>query len=236
MDNNHVAGPEDESTIGETAGRLMHQFTEVPGLSLTTQQACRLVGAEAAACRIALDQLVAAGWLARNHNGLYVRAPTVGEAIDALIDRCTRRRHAGEMRGRHAMIALSPGEAFAAILLAAARADGSVTSPEAARLEDILASMRLYRDCDRDALQPLVQQLIDLLIERGDPVIVHAAAAAVPPDLKASVMALATDIVLADGVIRSGERQFLDGLQQELSLDDEITGKIFDVMVIKNRA
>jgi uncharacterized tellurite resistance protein B-like protein len=236
MDDNHAAGSEDESMIGETAGRLMHQFTEVPGLSLTTQQACRLVGVETAVCRIALDQLVAAGWLARNHDGQYVRAATVVETIDAFIDRCTRRRLTGDMRRRNSVLALSPGEAFAAILLAAARADGSVTSPEATRLEDILASMRLYRDCDRDALHPLVQQLIDLLTERGDPVIVHAAAAAIPPDLKASVMALATDIVLADGVIRSGERQFLDELQQELSLDDEITGKIFDVMVIKNRA
>lgn len=236
MDNNHVAGPEDESRIGETAGQLMHQFTEVPGLSLTTQQACRLVGAEGAVCRIALDQLVAAGWLARTRDGQYIRGTTVAETIDAPIARSALRRHTEEMTGRRDVLALSTGEAFTAILLAAARADGSVTSAEADRLEDILLSLRLYRDCDRNGLQPLVQELIDLLTERGDPVIVHTAAAAVPADLRASVMALATDIVLADGRIRTRERQFLDELQQELGLDDEVTGKIFDVMMIKNRA
>jgi uncharacterized tellurite resistance protein B-like protein len=235
MDDNRVAGPEDERTIGETAGRLMHQFTEVPGLSLTTQQACRLVGVEGAVCRIALDQLVAAGWLARTRDGQYTRAATVAETIDALIDGTRHRRPVG-ITGHNGVLPLSVGEAFAAILLAAARADGSVTAVEADRIEGILASMRLYRDCDRSALQPLVEQLFDLLAQRGDPVIVHAAASAVPPELKPAVMALAADIVLADGVIRRAERQFLDDLQHELSLDDEITGKIFDVMVIKNRA
>jgi uncharacterized membrane protein YebE (DUF533 family) len=235
MDNNRVAGPEDENTIGETAGRLMHQFTEIPGLSLTTQQACRLIGAEGVVCRIALDQLVAAGWLARTRDGQYTRAATAAETIDALIDR-TRRGHPVGITGQNRVPPLSAGEAFAAILLAAARADGSVTAAEADRLEGILAGMRLYRDCDRSSLQPLVEQLFDLLAQRGDPVIVHAAASAVPPELKASVMALAADIVLADGGIRSGERQFLDDLQRELELDDEITGKIFDVMIIKNQA
>src|SRR5690348_15911369 len=146
MDKNYVAGPEDESTIGETAARLMLQFTELPGLSLTTQQACRLVDAEAAVCRIALDQLVAAGWLARTRDGQYTRAATVAETIDALVDATRRRRPVG-ITGQSGVLPLSVGEAFAAILLSAARADGSVTSPEAARLEDILASMRLYSDC-----------------------------------------------------------------------------------------
>ena len=236
MEDTYVERPDDEGTIGETAGRLMHQFTDVPGLSLTAQQACRLVGAQGATCRLALEQLVTAGWLARTRDGQYVRAPTMTEAIDALLNRSTRRERAADKRRLNGIVPLSVGEAFAAVLLAAARADHSVTSIEAERLEELLASMRLYRDCDRGALRPLVEQLIDLLAQRGDPVIVHAAAAAIPAELRASVMALATDIVLADGRVRSGERQFLDDLQHELGLDDETTRKIVDVMIIKNRA
>ena len=235
MDNNHVARPDDDNAIGETAGRLMHQFTEVPALSLTAQQACRLVSAEGAVCRVALDQLVAAGWLARARDGQYTRAATVAETIETLIDRGRRQRRRVGSRGQCRLLPLSVGEAFTAILLAAARADGRVTSAEANRLEDVLASMRLYCDCGRSAPRPLVEQLIHLLAERGDPVIVYAAAAALPPELKASVLALAADIVLVDGGIRSGERQLLDDLQRELELDNEIAGKIFDVVIIKNR-
>ena len=82
--------------------------------------------------------------------------------------------------GRTALTQLSPREAFAAILIAAARADGTVSSVEADRLEQALGSMRLYRDCDRDAMRPLVRELIDVLAAEGDPVVVHAAAAAIP--------------------------------------------------------
>jgi uncharacterized tellurite resistance protein B-like protein len=232
MPSDQLVDPGDESTIGETAGRLMHQFTDVPGLSLTAQQACRLVGAQGALCRIALEQLVNAGWLARNRQGQYTRPETATEIIDALEESGTRRRHSAA-RG---VLPLSPGEAFAAVLLAAARADQTFTSAEAERLADILTGMRLYRDCDRKALNPLLEQLMALLADLGDRVIVHAAAVAVPADLKASLMALAADAVFADGHVRNAERQFLEELQRELGLDDEITQKIFDVMFIKNQA
>lgn len=48
------------------------EFREMPGLSLTLEQACRLWGAEPLVCDAALQRLVAERVLRRTHKGAYV--------------------------------------------------------------------------------------------------------------------------------------------------------------------
>ena len=219
--------------LADAARRLVLQFSEIPGLSLTLSQACRLIHVDCSLGRAALEQLVAAGWLTKAADGQFWRAAT------ADVDSPQAKWCANETEkpsGRTALTQLSSREAFAAILIAAARSDGTVSSIEADRLEQVLGSMRLYRDCDRDGMRPLVRELIDVLTAEGDPVVVHAAAAAIPVHLRASVMALAADIILSDGRVRNAERQFLDDLEHHLSLDAAAARTIFDVMLIKNSA
>jgi hypothetical protein len=77
--------PNDERLIAEAAVALMTQFNDVPGLSLTPPQACRLVNAEPRASRVALDRLHAAGWLVKSGDGRYRRAATLDEIVEAAL-------------------------------------------------------------------------------------------------------------------------------------------------------
>ena len=219
--------------LADAARRLVLQFSEVPGLSLTLSQACRLIHVDSSLCRAALERLLAAGWLTKSADGQFRRTATA-EVNSPEAEWCVKASR--NPSGRTSLTQLSPREAFAAILIAAARADGTVSSVEADRLEQILGCMRLFRDCDVEAIKPLVRELMDVLATEGDPVVVHAAAAAIPVHLRACVMALAADIVLSDGRVRELEHQFLDDLQHHLSLDATTARTIFDVMLIKNSA
>jgi hypothetical protein len=232
-DNGDVELTIDNALLADTARRLVLQFSEVPGLSLTVSQAGRLINVDCKLCHAALEHLLAAGWLTRADDGQFRRPATLdlhSSPVKWWLN--TSQKPSAPTRLTH----LSAREAFAAILIAAARADGTVSATEADRIEQVLSSMRMYRDCDRDALRPLIRELIQVVAVENDPVVVHAAAAAIPRHLGACVMALAADIVLSDGRVRPGEHQFLGDLQRELSLDDRMTRTIFDVMLMKNSA
>ena len=58
--------------ISEECARVLHGFSEMPGLCLTAAQAGRLFGLPAPQCEAALRQLVASGYL-RYHAGTYRR-------------------------------------------------------------------------------------------------------------------------------------------------------------------
>ena len=55
--------------------RITAEFTEMPGLALTTAQASRLLGLPCDACERVLTCLTHEGVLYRNSRGLYVYAP-----------------------------------------------------------------------------------------------------------------------------------------------------------------
>ena len=54
--------------------RIRTEYLEMPGLRLTTRQASRLWGADAAQCQAAFDALVQIGFLWARHDGAYLRA------------------------------------------------------------------------------------------------------------------------------------------------------------------
>lgn len=54
--------------------RIRGEYLEMPGLHLTTRQASRLWGVDAAHCKAVLDELVEARFLVARHDGSYVRA------------------------------------------------------------------------------------------------------------------------------------------------------------------
>jgi hypothetical protein len=56
----------------ELLNRIRGEFHEMPGLSLTLAQACRLFGLCEAECAHALQELTSAGLLCRRHDGRYV--------------------------------------------------------------------------------------------------------------------------------------------------------------------
>jgi hypothetical protein len=59
--------------------RLLSEYIDLPGLSLTSAQAARLAGVDAPACQVVLDELVNAGCLAQAPSRRYVREARYGE-------------------------------------------------------------------------------------------------------------------------------------------------------------
>ena len=53
--------------------RIRAEYLEMPGLSLTEKQACRLWGLDPLACAALLDELVAEQFLRRTRDGAFVR-------------------------------------------------------------------------------------------------------------------------------------------------------------------
>lgn len=54
--------------------RVRAEYLEMPGLSLTEKQACRLWGLDRLMCAALLDELVAEHFLRRTRDGAFVRA------------------------------------------------------------------------------------------------------------------------------------------------------------------
>jgi hypothetical protein len=65
--------PEPTRTTDEVLRRVQGEFLEMPGLRLTTPQARRLWGLDAAACDALLAALVDAKFLFRTRDGAFMR-------------------------------------------------------------------------------------------------------------------------------------------------------------------
>ncbi len=65
-----------QTSIAETAQRVQGEYREMPGLSLTAEQARRLWGLDETACSAILDALVDVQFLRRTAKGSYVRRET----------------------------------------------------------------------------------------------------------------------------------------------------------------
>jgi hypothetical protein len=63
----------EETSIAQTAQRIQGEYREMPGLSLTPEQARRLWGLDEVACVAILDVLVDLQFLRRTTRGSYVR-------------------------------------------------------------------------------------------------------------------------------------------------------------------
>ena len=56
--------------------RIRGEFTEMPGLKLTIQQACRMWDVQESVCREVLDQLAREGFLFHTPSGAFVGMPS----------------------------------------------------------------------------------------------------------------------------------------------------------------
>lgn len=67
------------STLKHVERRLLREYLDLPGLSLTLAQAARLVWVEAPTCEVVLNDLVNAHCLAKSESGTYVREARYGD-------------------------------------------------------------------------------------------------------------------------------------------------------------
>lgn len=66
-------------TLKRVERRLLREYLDLPGLSLSVAQAARLVGVDAPSCQLVLNDLVNAHCLTHSESGTYVRAARYGD-------------------------------------------------------------------------------------------------------------------------------------------------------------
>jgi tellurite resistance protein len=129
---------------------------------------------------------------------------------------------------------LSPQEAFVSLLIASARADGSVSVHEANSIEQIVDGMQLFRGQSHQDLQQVFTKAADRIKTHGVPTVVQAAAAVVPAELRPTAFAVAVDLMLSDGQLSPKEERFGDELRALLKVERDTAARIIDVLRTKN--
>ncbi|AKG20343.1 tellurite resistance TerB family protein [Calothrix sp. 336/3] len=130
---------------------------------------------------------------------------------------------------------LSPTEAFAAITLAAIASDGYLSEEEGRVISSTLSRMRLFKSYSNDVMVRMFDKLLGILRREGINTLFRVAKASLPHDLREAAFAVATDLVLADGIVAQEEQDFLNDLCLDLGIDSNVATQIVEVMLIKNR-
>jgi tellurite resistance protein len=130
---------------------------------------------------------------------------------------------------------LNAAESFAAIALAAVASDGYLSDEEAQSIPFILSRMKLFQTYYDDMMRRLFDKLLGMLKREGVAALFLSAKDSLPESLTQTAFAVATDLVLADGVVTDEEKEFLDELYKALEIPEEVASNVIDVMLIKNK-
>jgi tellurite resistance protein len=129
---------------------------------------------------------------------------------------------------------LFPQEAFVCLLIASARADGSISPHEANQIEHVVAAMKLFRGSSHETRHGIFTNAGERIEQEGIEAVVRAAAAVIPKELGATAFAIAVDLMLSDGRLTANEQRFADQLRGLLNVDQGTAAKVVDVLTIKN--
>jgi DnaJ-domain-containing protein 1 len=132
-------------------------------------------------------------------------------------------------------IALSPPEAFAAILVIAMAADGYATDEEVRTLRDSLFRMQLFKRFDEEHMARMIDKLLGIMQRQGPDVLFQGAKEALPEELRETAYAVSADMTLTDGTLDDSERDFLHELAEALQISAQTADLLVRAMTIKNR-
>jgi uncharacterized membrane protein YebE (DUF533 family) len=128
----------------------------------------------------------------------------------------------------------STREAFVCLLVASARADGTVSPHEANQIEQAIAPMRLFHEVGYQARLEIFANAAERVRNEGVTDAARAAAQAIPNELRCTAFAVAVDLMLSDRWLTAGERRFVDQLRDSLEIDREMAVRVVEVLAIKN--
>ncbi|AUB40001.1 Tellurite resistance protein [Nostoc flagelliforme CCNUN1] len=131
--------------------------------------------------------------------------------------------------------ALNPAEAFAVIVLAATASDGYLSVEQANSITFVLSQMKLFKSYPHETMNKLFEKILGILEGDGFNTLFNAAKDSLSQDLREAAFAVATDLVLAEGIVAEEEKNFLNDLYQALGVSSEIAVQIVQVILIKNR-
>lgn len=132
--------------------------------------------------------------------------------------------------------ALNPAEAFAVIILMATASDGYLSVEQANSIISVLSRMKLFKSYPNEMMNRLFDKILGILQGDDFNALFNAAKDSLSQNLREAAFAVATDLVLAEGIIPEEEKNFLIDLYQALGVSSEIAIQIVQVILIKNRA
>lgn len=145
------------------------------------------------------------------------------------------RQGANERENTMTSSSMGPAEALASIALVAIAADGYLAEQESQDMTMLLARMGLFSSYSSEALSRLFARLLERLKREGPGALVNQAKTVLPPDLRETAFAIATDLVLSDRTVTPQEQSFLEDLHVILEIPNAMAQQIVQVMTIKNR-
>ncbi|MEH2301740.1 tellurite resistance TerB family protein [Nostoc sp.] len=131
--------------------------------------------------------------------------------------------------------ALNPEEAFAVIILVATASDGYLSVEQANSITSVLSRTKLFKSYPHEMMNRLFDKILGILQGDDFNTLFDAAKNSLSQDLREAAFAVATDLVLAEGIVTEEEKYFLNDLYQALGVSSEIAIKIVQVILIKNR-
>ena len=135
--------------------------------------------------------------------------------------------------GKEKIVFETEQEAFLAILLAVASADGIMALNEFRQIEKLLANHPLFAGQD-------VAHIYSIVTDKGNSIggvqkLLAHAVTRLNGKRKQSVFIYAVDLVLSDGVVTLEEESILAELQTCLGVPDSLARATIDVIVAKNQ-
>ena len=238
--------------------RIEAEYREMPGLSLTAEQAARLFGLGGEQCAQVLGELIEVGFLRCGTDGRYChhsggdishwrqRLDTSDEShvsADRSNERASdgvdseswyeSRRAAYSADPERLDLAADPCAALAAIVGAAARADGSVLPCESDRVEHTLSALPVFRGRSEEERAALIEWAVERRPDE-DRRLMQVAATALPAALRGTAFAIGIDVLLADGRLRPSELRFVENLRRLLGVRRTVARKMLAVLGTKN--
>jgi tellurite resistance protein len=128
-----------------------------------------------------------------------------------------------------------PQEGFAGVLLATAANDGHLADEEMSAMFNTLTRMKLYQAMPEQRFKGMIDRLVGVLKRNGPEELMAKSINVVPPELRETCFASATDMILSDGVVEQTERDLMQQLMISLEIDSNRAKTIVQVMVIKNK-
>jgi len=125
-------------------------------------------------------------------------------------------------------------EAFFAVIFACMAADGEIAPEEEINLINLLASRPTFRKFDlRDAMKKIQRILKET---KSLEALLDKAVDKIPAEMRATVYTNAVDFVLADGDVAAEEEVVIAMLKSKLAISDDLSKKIIEVIILKNKA
>ena len=126
--------------------------------------------------------------------------------------------------------------AVLALPLLVAAADGEISPPETTQITNMCAFSPVFHAIGPDRTMALAGEVVAELKARGATEVFKRAAAVLSPNLRETAMCFAIRTALADGKLEEGEKKMLINMGESLAIPEETFFRIFDVMVMMQRA